>query len=233
MLVSNRKKFIFTKTKKTAGTSVESFFEPYCMNDKEFVEKDSRQEYISSTGIVGHRGGIGAKKPKWYNHMPAKLICKQLGQEIWNEYFKFTVVRNPFDKLISGFAMVDNQVKKDPKFFGAKNLIHRVVGATDIERFRSWLKLGGGKKFIDRDAYLIDGEVCMDYFIKYEDLDGGISYVSEHLGLESQDRKLPKFKSGIRKDKDKISEYYDEETEEIVRSLFSWELDYFGYKMPK
>ncbi len=37
MLVSNRKKFIFTKTKKTAGTSVKSFFEPYSMNDKEYL----------------------------------------------------------------------------------------------------------------------------------------------------------------------------------------------------
>jgi hypothetical protein len=32
MLVSHLKKFIFTKTKKTAGTSVESVFEPYCMH---------------------------------------------------------------------------------------------------------------------------------------------------------------------------------------------------------
>ena len=31
MLVSHQKKFIFTKTKKTEGTSVESFFEPYCV----------------------------------------------------------------------------------------------------------------------------------------------------------------------------------------------------------
>ena len=32
MLISHRKKFIFTKTKKTAGTSVESVFETYCIH---------------------------------------------------------------------------------------------------------------------------------------------------------------------------------------------------------
>ena len=31
MLISHRKQFIYTKTAKTAGTSVESYFEKYCM----------------------------------------------------------------------------------------------------------------------------------------------------------------------------------------------------------
>lgn len=35
MLISHRKRFIFTKTAKTAGTSVESYFEQYCMPEGE------------------------------------------------------------------------------------------------------------------------------------------------------------------------------------------------------
>ncbi|KPA10844.1 hypothetical protein MHK_008953, partial [Candidatus Magnetomorum sp. HK-1] len=47
MLVSHRHKFIYTKTFKTAGTSVESYFEPFCMNDGEWSRSHPRDQYIS------------------------------------------------------------------------------------------------------------------------------------------------------------------------------------------
>jgi len=47
MLVSHRYRFIYTKTIKTGGTSVESYFEPYCMADGEWTESQKRDEYIS------------------------------------------------------------------------------------------------------------------------------------------------------------------------------------------
>jgi hypothetical protein len=36
MLVSHQRKFIYTKTVKTAGSSVESYFEPYCISPEEY-----------------------------------------------------------------------------------------------------------------------------------------------------------------------------------------------------
>ena len=110
MLVSHRKKFIFTKTAKTAGTSVESYFEKYCMPEGEWQQSHTREEYISETGIIGYRG----KKPpetKFYGHMSASEIKGYLGPEVWEDYFKFTVIRNPFDKLVSGFKMYEDRRK--------------------------------------------------------------------------------------------------------------------------
>ena len=106
MLISHKKKFIFTKTVKTAGTSIESYFEPYCMPEGEWTESHARNEYVSDTGIIGYRGE-NRKGSTWYNHMPAVVIRDLLGSEKWDEYFKFTVMRNPFDKLISGFHMYE------------------------------------------------------------------------------------------------------------------------------
>ena len=57
MLISHRKRFIYTKTVKTAGTSVESYFEPYCMREGEWSFSHSRAEYVSEAGIVGIRTG--------------------------------------------------------------------------------------------------------------------------------------------------------------------------------
>ena len=51
MLVSHRYKFIYTKTRKTAGSSVESYFEPFCMPDGEWTQRHLREEYVSDAGI--------------------------------------------------------------------------------------------------------------------------------------------------------------------------------------
>ena len=103
MLVSHRYKFIYTKTVKTAGTSVESFFEPYCMKEDEWSLSHSRNEYISEAGIIGYRGKDIPDNCTWYNHMPAVKIKTLLGDDIWNSYFKFCVIRNPFSKAVSHY----------------------------------------------------------------------------------------------------------------------------------
>ena len=104
MLVSHRYKFIYTKTRKTAGSSVESYFEPFCMGEGEWTERHFREEYVSAAGIIGFRGkpaNMGAAR--WWNHMPARLIRERLGEDTWRSYFKFCVIRNPFEKAISAF----------------------------------------------------------------------------------------------------------------------------------
>ena len=102
MLISHRKRFIFIKTVKTAGTSVESYFEKYCMPEGEWQEAHTRDEYVSEEGIIGYRGP-DASSSTWYNHMSAQKLLDLAGRDIWDSYFKFTVIRNPFDKLISAF----------------------------------------------------------------------------------------------------------------------------------
>lgn len=104
MLVSHTYKFIYTKTPKTASTSVEAYFERYCCAEGTWQFSGSREAHDGPEGIVGFRGrearGSGAS---WWNHMPAEQIRNQLGPDLFLEYFKFTVVRDPFDKLISAY----------------------------------------------------------------------------------------------------------------------------------
>ena len=57
MLKSHRYRFIYAKTLKNAGTSFESFFEEMCMPDGEWTESHARNEYESSSGVIGYRGG--------------------------------------------------------------------------------------------------------------------------------------------------------------------------------
>ena len=110
MLISHRKKFIFLKTAKTASTSVEAFFESWCLPEGEWEISHARPEYCSESGIIGERS-VNARNAIWGNHMPADQIKNRIGTTIWEEYFKFTVVRNPFDKMVSGFYFFEKKMK--------------------------------------------------------------------------------------------------------------------------
>ena len=89
MLISHRKKFIYTKTVKTAGSSIESYFEQYCMPNGDWEFTAGREEpYINETGIIGYRGNKPSNK-EWYNHMPAAMIKDKIGNSTWDNYFKF------------------------------------------------------------------------------------------------------------------------------------------------
>jgi len=241
MLVSHRKNFIFTKTVKTAGTSVESYFEQWCMPEGEWKQLHGRKEHVSDAGIVGERSARPSDA-RWYNHMSTYNIRKQLEHDIWNRYFKFTVVRNPFDKLISGFFMFN----------------HPQCGASlrgeDIRHFRNWLQSFGEivlknrslieaadvphyvkpieLSLVDRDKYLIDGEECVDFFIQYESLNQGVKHVCDKLNIPFESQRIPEFKNGVRHHRIPILEYFDTQSQELVQELYAWEMSRFGYDLP-
>lgn len=243
MLISHRKNFIFTKTVKTAGTSVECYFERYCMPEGTWKKSHSREVYISNTGIIGYRGKFNTGK-KYYNHMSAKMIRDTIGKDIWDRYFKFTIVRNPYDKVISAyyFHRLREYLKenKAQKLISYTRNILNIGGAIDsiqkkqvIESFRLWIKNGGLELVDDRNKYIIDGQVCVDYFIRYETLHDSINYICDQLSIPFIPSEIPKYKTGVRKHIIPIADYYDEETKEIVFEQFDWEFDHFGYVLPK
>jgi len=240
MLVSHGKHFIFTKTRKTAGTSVESYFEPYCILDEEWQPSDHRDEYVSAGGIIGYRGTT-PNRFTYHAHMPAKTIRDLIGKDAWQRYFKFTVIRNPFDKLVS-FYFWRKRAKWDRRFtHRLKTFTTRVLGlghrsreveeAKRIEHFRSWISRQ--RVVPDRDTYFIDGEVCVDYFIRFEALHYGVKHVCDRLSIPFEPARLPEFKTGVRPNDIPVAEYYDREAEQIVRETYAWEFDQFGYSMPK
>ena len=83
MLVSHSKKFIYIKTIKTAGTSVEVAMQKYCLPPKGEIPPGTvgREAIETSYGIVGKRGEC-VEGYKWFNHMPASRIRDQLPAEI-------------------------------------------------------------------------------------------------------------------------------------------------------
>ena len=89
MIISHKHKFIFIKTRKTAGSSIEHFLSKYLGPDDICTGSD-----IDNTPRLNNTHKKG--------HIDYKWIEKNYNKE-WKNYYKFAVERNPWNKMISYF----------------------------------------------------------------------------------------------------------------------------------
>ncbi|MCP4550739.1 MAG: sulfotransferase family 2 domain-containing protein [Bacteroidetes bacterium] len=127
MIISHKYKFIFIKTNKTAGTSIEIALSKICGKkdvitpispDDEKVRRQigiSAQNYFipynkyTSKDLV--KLFVKMKRKVFYNHIPAIDVKNSVSKEIWNSYYKFCFDRNPFDKIISHYYFISIEMK--------------------------------------------------------------------------------------------------------------------------
>ncbi|NHX27545.1 sulfotransferase family 2 domain-containing protein, partial [Escherichia coli] len=106
VLVCNDPRFVFIKTRKTGGTSVEMALQKAAsISDAPVIEQTDA--VITPRGIVGRRKlPADQASPEgriWYNHMPAAEVRQHLGHTQWNDSTIIATVRNPFARMVSQF----------------------------------------------------------------------------------------------------------------------------------
>ena len=212
MLVSHSKKFIYIKTIKTAGTSVEMALQHHCVPEGMEVG-ETTDSLETEAGIVGARGGSVADQ-RWQNHMPARKIRNRLPEEIWNGYCKICNIRNPWDKTVSFFHMAFPGIKqKSPEEI--------------TDTFRSWLaeaeKLG-----TDTHIYFIDDQPVADDYIRYDQLNEDVARIADKLGLDVG--ALPTAKGHMRgSNRIEYQSYYDAAGRQKVADIYHREIAHFGW----
>lgn len=246
MLISHKKGFIYFKTKKTAGTTVEIFFEKECVSPEMYIASHQTEQKITDYGIIGLRGELKRYKRilpflqkkifnreicnqyfkhTWYNHMPASDIKFYIGDEKFNKYFKFCVIRNPFDKIVSWWWWHMFKNRDNINYY---NRIYHSDFKDIRNSFLEWVK-NTDKLLIDRDVYCINGNSVMDYHIRYENLENDIKQVCKTLEIEFDAKCIKQYKSGIRLPQYTYQEYYDQVAITKIQKMYQWELETFNY----
>ena len=228
MIVSHERKFIFLKTNKTAGTSMEIALSEFC-GDEDIITRISPADEQTRSGL-GFRGPqnytvpaseyslaeraslfVRRRNRNFYNHIPAKRARRLVGERVWNEYHKFCVVRNPWDRVVSQYYW---RCQSEPRPPVSKYLRSRVLRSL---RKRSW------------GIYTIDGEVAVDRACLYENLEEELEDVRQSLGLPEK-LKLPRAKGSHRKDRRHYRDILSGRDRRKIERAFAREIDLFGYE---
>lgn len=231
MIISHRYKFIFLKTRKTASTSVEIALSKFCGKDDivtRMPEKD--EQHRLKLGYMGARNYqklfyefnakdwarlfLRRKKPiKFREHIEAKALKEIIGENVWNNYFKFSIERNPWDKAISQYYY--KKSKTGQNFTFKEFLLQQPEKAFSITNY---------------DIYSINGKIITDYMIRYEKLEEQLSEVGRLIGLpEPLSIKGITAKGNIRKDRRPYTDFIGEEEREIIDNICRREIEEFGY----
>jgi len=224
VLVCHPARFIFMKTHKTASTSVEMYFERFCVPPERFLGTESVPQIVSAAGVVGGRRDGKRRGDLWYNHMPAERVRELLGAETWARYFRFATVRNPFSQMLSNFFWLTHRrpPTDDAAFAKARRAFARFVTGPLLWR-RKWSN--------DLHIVGIDGRVEMDRLIRFEHLAADTAAVCAHLGLPFDPALMPHTKrarqSGRRY---ALAEYYTPALEAIVLREFDWLFSRLDYR---
>ena len=212
MIISHQHKFIFIKTKKTAGTSIEIAFSKICGDADVITPIMPEDESIRQA--LGYRGPQNYSVQRthlFYNHMPARDIRARVGDEVWNGYFKFCFERNPWDKVISWY------------FYR-----HQTEPRPSIPEFIQAAAEGSAGDPGGFDLYSIDGRIAVDRVCLYENINQELEYIQARLKLPDIPA-LPRAKSGFRKDKRSYREVLGMEERTTVARLFAREIAHLGF----
>ena len=221
MLISHTKKFIYIKGVKVAGTSTEIAFQKFCQPADTPIAS-SADQLVCDEGVVGYRGA-NAKSKYWRNHLdPIQIKNKLNNEDLFNQYFKFGVIRNPFDRAVSLY----HHDREEHKFRGFSQKIsfaqfcHNLHGIPRDAAPWAWCS------DLLYNFYRLD-EVKIDYFIRFEGLQNDIEVVRNKLNINASDLNLGHYKKTRRPH---YTEYYDDETRESVAQKYAKDLEYFGYE---
>lgn len=221
VLVSHDHGFIFLKTRKTGGTSVEMALQPLCTPPGHPVV-EATSTILSLHGIVGARlvkesGGAVHEVGGWRNHRPAAWIRRTLGDDVWRRYRRITIVRNPFDRAVSGFNFTTAKTKEGFADFAAMKA-----------RFRRWLI--EGKLRDDREVLFIGDSFVPTEVLRFETMAADVTRLMASFNVPFAAGDLPHAKAFGHLKPRPVADYYDEETRRLILTRFDWAFDRFDYR---
>ena len=92
-IISHKYKFIFLKPFKVGGSSILQTLGQHCGPEDILTSPDDAE------GLPSYR----KNNTGFRTHMRPNEIRKKIPQEIWDSYSKITIVRNPWDEVVSRY----------------------------------------------------------------------------------------------------------------------------------
>lgn len=200
-MISLEKKFIFIHIPKNAGSSIVNSL------GGKLVDWDNQNKIYKQHASISQ--------------------LKNLYSINIDQYFKFAFVRNPWDRAVSGFHWLTGvdqpsfqKCKKSSflDFLLVRNGFEKLIGTKD----QSTREV----HFISQHEMIyIDGSNQMDFVGKFENLQKDFDTICSKIGIEKL--KLPESNKSKHKH---YTEYYTDETKDLVYQKYQKDIELFNYK---
>jgi hypothetical protein len=228
MIINHKYRFIFVRTRKTASTSLEIGLSKFCGPHDVITRVREEEEALrSKLGYPGRQNDLvpfrnyrfgdwkrlirGRGLRRFSPHSPATFIRDHIDPSIWESYFKFCFVRNPFDRIVSEYYFYTGRLGKTMSL------------AEFLDSAQTF-------KLSNFPVYSSGDEVIVDYVARYENLTQELETISERIGI-NETIELPRAKAGFRKTAKPVPEVIDPESKRRIEEACRREIDLFGYSM--
>ena len=205
MIVSHRHRFIFFAQPRTATHAVRAALQPHLDAD------DWQQQALTETlrlpildlARIGH------------GHISLEQAQASLPSEILREYFKFAMVRNPYDRYVSICTFLN---RRNPGYAGRETAFMKT--ALTRQRFRQRVLVRPQVSLLANGA----GTVGMDFVGRYERLQQSFDRVCKRIGIPPG--RLPHRNASRHSD---YRSYYDEALLKRVNDYYRADFEQFDY----
>jgi len=153
-------------------------------------------------------------------HQTAHQIINDVGREAWGEAFTFTVVRNPYDRLVSFYHYVRRKRYMLDRSLDFEGFVRRKLvdgrPVLTVQKARFWMPVAN---------WIYEGGKCLvDYVGRFEQLQGSFDVICDRIGRPRET--LPHVN---RTDHAHYSTYYTPGLREVVDGSMQSDCEAFGY----
>jgi hypothetical protein len=224
MQISHEYKFIFFSFPKTGSESVRAMLEPYSdIHGVPYWEKSDEHPF--------------------YSHISPAEVKALFVERGWNydEYYKFTFVRNPWARLVSLYNMI--YFTRPPRSLAGK--LRAWLRRFSTPSFGDWLQstrpegegAGGppNQRWQVYGAYSLasyildeDANALVDAVIRLEAIDEDLPAVLERVGIPgARELEIPFVNKRPSKN---YAGYYDDASRTLVAERYGYEIGRYGYR---
>uniref|UniRef100_A0A7C2K1H2 Sulfotransferase n=1 Tax=Schlesneria paludicola TaxID=360056 RepID=A0A7C2K1H2_9PLAN len=209
MLISYSRRFLFIHNDKAAGSSVMKALEPH-------AEPTYRQRWRRKLAWLGPLNRLGGlyRQLDFPVHAPAAQVRQCLPPAVYDGLFKFMFVRNPWDRLVSRYAYLQQT---------AGHHRHRFVKRLpDFAAYVAW-ELGRGPALQADLCCDGQGRLIVDFIGRYETLAADFATICDKLGIAES---LPHANGSRHRD---YREFYTPALRGQVARGYARDIELFGY----
>ena len=208
MIISHKHKFIYIHPHKCAGTSITESLLPH-LGNKDIV-----------VGVTGDGEALNEKSGKWCNfkHAPALRIKNEVGDKVWANYFKFSFVRNPFDRCVSWyFWFLQKCGDGNPHVKNIRKMsFNEFVSSKDFDHLR--IKFPFSKQLCEK------GVPQTNFIGYYETLQRDFDKVCDIIGI-----KKSKLNKSNATERTLHGSYYSEKSIDLIYEYFAEDINMYNY----